>query len=420
MFTFYRKLQCILTMAYIRIRTRDWYHAFMVLINFFCFQRRTDLSMNDHIQVFHQLKTELKQRDAWPYGDRPNDKEAVSMSSTNYLSVVSSSGFNPMMGTSQLTRQVTSQLNKYYQRPQSFITSQEECLLLGILLAVVNKQDVIIVRQDCNRTIRRNVILAQQHIQCKLVWCPAPEDPSIDCSGTQHSIVYMISESVSRLSGCLQTQQPQGCAYCRRILDDSHGLCMATAREYDDYWLVIGSLSHVLQSSGGYIVGPQDVIDFLSYNPLLPRLVSSYHLYQAHESFQKVIVPDIQQRHQELCMLVRRTLAETIAGMSNCYTIHDGEHTICSPIIPLIFPHQTLRVLTLSQKLFQEYNISVEAVVYPYCSFDEPRLYIRVSLNLTLPIIREFCQSLRSANDSIHVKHEICADSLNSDRHLFW
>lgn len=220
---------------------------------------------------------------------------------------------------------------------------------------------------------------------------------------------YLIVESVYSMDGDFTDL-----VICKRlanqydlkiILDEAHGLGILgpTGRGLEEVqnckntsWLIVGSLTKALGSVGGYVCGPQEIIDFLHFfatgtmfsAPLsIPNCIAAYktiEMIDTHPEWMRETNQNMDTLRTLLLPLERKhqIVAQSRPG---------------SPLVALILrDFHSMRVFAVAEFLRNQ-GFYVAAVNPPACPLREPRLRLTAPRGISEAQIRSFVQALDQA-----------------------
>jgi 7-keto-8-aminopelargonate synthetase-like enzyme len=300
----------------------------------------------------------------------------------------------------------------FYDRENALVSSSGFLACMGTIVAIAGSKDVIIADMCIHSSIRTGIKLARLNGTIVKFFAHNDFNEAEKYIQTyKHATnIYLVMESVYSMDGDIGNF-PAAVSLKNKynikiILDESHGLGTIghTGRGAEDHfelpneaWLIFGSLTKSLASTGGYVVGDDDVIKFLQFHSLANKWtaqLSAYHVAAANTALNQLKAdPAMVHTLQNNAQMLR----DQLINVSNGFKVGGVDGCV---IIPVIFHDNTMRVLTLATKLL-EAGYLVSAVVAPDCPLESPRLRITATSGMTAHSIDRFCSTLASINAEI-------------------
>eukprot|EP00070_Physeter_catodon_P015666 XP_023973810.1 uncharacterized protein LOC112063133 [Physeter catodon] len=196
----------------------------------------------------------------------------------------------------------------------------------------------------------------------------------------------------------------------RILLDEAHGLGVLgkTGRGLEEHFnmpyaadVIVGTFSKSIAGVGGYIVGDDDLVDYLDFHapgsgfsaPLTSYsaggAIKAFELMQGEQSWRI-------QKAQQNAKYLRRALQTGNGHWPQQYPAenkYELEGMDCTTVIPVVFPNDGDRVFRIAQQMLRR-GWMVAAAAYPACPLTRPRIRITATTAYTREVMDNFVKDL--------------------------
>jgi 8-amino-7-oxononanoate synthase len=297
----------------------------------------------------------------------PEVIEAAVQATIKYGTGVSGSRF--LNGTTNLHRELESELASFLNKEDCTIFSTGFQSNLGIISAIAGRNDIIFSDKENHASIYDGVRLSyaevvryehndMEDLEKKLAKAPENKGKLIITDG-----VFSMSGDIAKLPDIVRLAKQYG---ARVMVDDAHGLGVmgpfgrGTAEHFGlekEVDIIMGTFSKSLASLGGYVAGESDVVDYIRHNsrPYIFSAAIPPSNTAAALAALKILQrePERVQNLHDIAEYMRQGLKKK--GL----TIKDSR----TPIIP-IYTYTTLRTIIACNTLFEK-GVYVNPVLPP-------------------------------------------------------
>ena len=446
LYTLYREGKFYLKMYWLKQASATLNHFLLILTKILLDMPYT--KGESDIDTYNDVRTALKGCDYWPFMwkvSKPKQKkvlvegktECECFSSYSYLSLLRnknvqiaaadaannySSGCvvaRMIGGNMPIAEEFERELGQFFGRDNSLVMTSGFLACMSAIAASVKKGDLLIADKLVHASLRTGIKLAKAN-GAEVHYFPHNDykaaERILQNRRRKCKNAFLVMESVYSMHGSLgrldDADRLRKEYDVKIILDEAHGLGTIgkTGRGLEEYYdlhgsayLIVGSLTKSLATTGGYIVGDEKVIrymEFFGLGNMFSAPLSAYHIGAARRALQELrekpeMVEQLQANAAYFFDSLKVLEAKT-RGKKNQVVI-DGVRGVC--VMAVVFPGNFLRVVRLAHKL-KDMGFLVSAVVAPACELERGRFRITAQTDMTFEAIDRFVSTLEELNET--------------------
>ena len=285
-------------------------------------------------------------------------------------------GARMMSGQTSLHEKLEQQLAEFEKKEDAYLLNFGYQGMISIIDTLVNRHDVIVYDSECHACILDGLRL---HMGKRFVY-PHNDIEKLD-KQLQHATkltqetgggILLITEGVFGMSGDLgqldEIVKLKSKYQFRILIDDAHGFGTmgktgAGSSEHlgvmDEVDLYFGAFAKSMAGIGGFIAGPEVVINFLRYNMRSQIFAKSLPMPMVEGAIKRLELirtrPELRERLWHIVNLLQNGLKERgfDIGKTN------------SPVTPVYMKGEVPEATNVILDLREQYNIFCSVVVYP-------------------------------------------------------
>lgn len=316
-------------------------------------------------------------------------------------------------GNMTILRDLERAIANFFGRDDTLLCAAGYLACMSACAAVATESTVIFADTRLHASLRAGLKLGE----ARVVWFKHNDFKDCERLMQQYRSKYhdawMVIESVYSMDGdiCDLPAAHRLCVQYRAnmILDEAHGLGVVgqTGRGVEEHFglpgsatLIVGTFSKSIASIGGYITGPQRLIDYMDFHApgnVFSAPLPAYCAGAALKSFEILVQePELVTRAQHASRRLRELLRTGSDAWPPDYPDSKKyrlEGDPASTVIPVIFADDIDRVMRVATRL-KESGYMCSAVAYPACSLRTPRFRITATAAYTEDLMGQFVQTL--------------------------